>query len=42
VDRRCSDDVIDVVKLYLRNNPDKRHLPAADLVTAALKPLAAS
>jgi hypothetical protein len=29
--------VKDVVKLYLRDHPEKLHLPASDLVTAALK-----
>jgi len=26
----------DIVKLYLRGHPEKRHLPASDLVTAAI------
>ena len=29
--------VTDVVTLYLRDHPEKRHLPAYELVTAALK-----
>jgi len=39
----CSDPGVtakqfeDVVKFYLRNHPETRHLPAADLVTSALK-----
>jgi hypothetical protein len=29
--------VVDVVKLWLRDHPEKRHLAASDLVTTALK-----
>ena len=32
-----SGQLVEVVKLYLRDHPEKRHLPAADLVTAAIK-----
>ena len=32
-----SGQVKDVVTLYLRDHPEQRHLPASDLVTAAIK-----
>ena len=32
-----SGQLVEVVKLYLRDHPEMRHLPAADLVTAAIK-----
>jgi hypothetical protein len=31
------DQLVDVVKLYLRDHPEIRHLPAANIVTSALK-----
>jgi Rap1a immunity proteins len=31
-----SGQLVDVVKAFLRDHPEKRHLPASDLVTAAL------